>query len=507
MVVIDLNRKEVLRVEDCGAIPLPPQAGNWARQYNKETRHRPQAAGGHRSRKGRASAFAATRSHGRSGTCASASTRARGWCFTRSRYDGRPVLYRASISEMIVPYADPKVSAYRKNAFDLGEYGVGMMANSLAIGCDCLGTIRYFDGHLADSRGRVITIKNAICVHEEDFGILWKHSDWRINQSEVRRARRLSVSMVATVGNYDYGFYWYFYQDGTIQMEVKLTGIMNSTGLKPGETPRYGTEVAPQVNAPNHQHFFGARLDFSVDGERQHRPRGQHAKRADRPGEPVRQRLLRRGDAALEGARKPGAAPTRSHRGSGGSSIRVARTAWASPWPIASVPVRTCCRTHCPAPRCIQRAGFLTRNLWVTPYRSPGTVPDRRLSQPEPRRRRPAEVDQGQSRDRRPRPGRLVQLRPDPHPARRGLARDAGRLGRLLAPARRLLRPQPGDGSAAAVDRGELSGKSPLRRHSRLGTGPAGRAPAQCCRHASTVHPRRRVRATGCPPRRAAGPP
>ena len=158
------------------------------------------------------------------------------------------MLYRASIAEMLVPYADPKASSYRKNAFDLGEYGVGMMANSLAMGCDCLGTIRYFDGHMADSRGRLVTIKNAICLHEEDFGMLWKHTDWRTNQSEVRRSRRLAVSMVATVGNYDYGFYWYFYQDGTIQMEVKLTGIMNSTALKPGEPPRFGTEVAPQYS-------------------------------------------------------------------------------------------------------------------------------------------------------------------------------------------------------------------------------------------------------------------
>ncbi len=97
--------------------------------------------------------------------------------------------------------------------------------------------------------------------------MLWKHTDWRTNDSEVRRSRRLAVSMVATVGNYDYGFYWYLYQDGTIQMEVKLTGIVNTTALKPGETPRYGTEVAPRLLAPFHQHYFNARLDFAVDGE------------------------------------------------------------------------------------------------------------------------------------------------------------------------------------------------------------------------------------------------
>ena len=121
-------------------------------------------------------------------------------------YEGRPVLYRGSITEMIVPYGDPKESAYRKNVFDFGEYGVGMLANSLALGCDCLGAIRYFDGHLADNQGRVVTIKNAVCVHEEDIGMLWKHTDWRTGGSEVRRSRRLAVSMIDNVGNYHYGF-------------------------------------------------------------------------------------------------------------------------------------------------------------------------------------------------------------------------------------------------------------------------------------------------------------
>ena len=90
--------------------------------------------------------------------------------------------------------------------------------------------------------------------------MLWKHTDWRTNQTEVRRARRLAVSMIATVGNYDYGFYWYFYQDGTIQMEVKLTGIMNTMASSPAKRPvRHGSR--PALNAPYHQHFFCARLD------------------------------------------------------------------------------------------------------------------------------------------------------------------------------------------------------------------------------------------------------
>ena len=168
---------------------------------------------------------------------------------------------------MVVPYGDPGPTQRRKNAFDVGEYGMGMCANSLELGCDCLGLIRYFDAHLCDSRGEPLTIKNAICMHEEDYGILWKHTDRRLPDSpEVRRSRRLVVSSISTVENYEYGFFWYLYQDGTIQFEVKLTGILSLGAFQPGETPPYGVLVAPQLYAPNHQHFFNMRLDFDLDG-------------------------------------------------------------------------------------------------------------------------------------------------------------------------------------------------------------------------------------------------
>jgi primary-amine oxidase len=90
--------------------------------------------------------------------------------------------------------------------------------------------------------------------------------DWRTNQTEVRRSRRLVISCIATVGNYEYGFFWYLYQDGSIQFEIKLTGIMNTGAVAPGEKPKYGQLVAPQLYAPIHQHIFSMRLDMMVDG-------------------------------------------------------------------------------------------------------------------------------------------------------------------------------------------------------------------------------------------------
>lgn len=178
----------------------------------------------------------------------------------------RPILYRAALSEMVVPYGDTNPAHNWQNAFDAGEYGIGQLANSLELGCDCVGHIQYFDATMSNSKGEPFTIKNAVCLHEEDYGIAWKHTDWRTNNVEVRRSRRLVISFFATVANYDYGFFWSFYPDGTIECEVKLTGILNVGALDEGESPKYGTEVAPQVNAPYHQHFFNFRIDPMIDG-------------------------------------------------------------------------------------------------------------------------------------------------------------------------------------------------------------------------------------------------
>ncbi|MBY5879493.1 primary-amine oxidase [Rhizobium ruizarguesonis] len=178
----------------------------------------------------------------------------------------RPVVFRASVTEMVVPYADPTANHYWKSAFDAGEYGLGRLANCLELGCDCLGHIHYFDVPAADDFGQPFMMKNAICMHEEDYGILWKHYEFRNGVFEVRRSRRLVISFFATVGNYDYGFYWYLYQDGTIQLEAKLTGIIQTAAVATGETYPWGGMVDDNLGGPTHQHFFNARLHMDVDG-------------------------------------------------------------------------------------------------------------------------------------------------------------------------------------------------------------------------------------------------
>jgi primary-amine oxidase len=286
--------------------------------------------------------------------------------------DGRPVIYRASIPEMVVPYGDPQFR-YWQAYFDTGEYLVGKWANSLELGCDCVGEIAYLDATVTDDTGQPRDIVNAICIHEEDFGILWKHTDIFNGSVQSRRQRRLVVSSFSTVGNYDYGFYWYFYLDGTIECEIKATGVL-FTSAHPGGDHAYSTEVAPGLAAPVHQHLFSARLDMTVDGlanaveevDVSGRPIGP-----DNPyGNAIVQEVTRLTRESQAGRRADGAR---------GRTWRVISTErenrFGRPTAFTLYPEPTPVLLADPASPVAARAGFATNHLWVTRY-----DPDQRYS-------------------------------------------------------------------------------------------------------------------------------
>lgn len=177
----------------------------------------------------------------------------------------RQICHRASIAELVIPYGDPNPTVHFKGAFDVGEYGMGPLVNSLSLGCDCLGEIRYLDVVVNGLDGSAVTIPNGICIHEEDDNILWKHthSSGRVDRA---RARRLVISSICTVGNYEYGYFWYFYQDGSWAFEAKLTGIVHTAGRTDGERSPHSLPLGDGLVSSHHQHFFCARLDLDVDG-------------------------------------------------------------------------------------------------------------------------------------------------------------------------------------------------------------------------------------------------
>lgn len=264
--VVDISTMEVIRIDEHCEIPVPQ------REYNYEAAAQPHL-------RDDLNAIDVTQPDGVSFSLEGSLLKWHEWSVRIGfnarealtlhdlRYSDRAVLYRASLAEMVVPYGSPEAGHFRKNVFDIGEYGLGKLTNALSLGCDCLGAIAYVDGWIADINGEPMCMENAICIHEEDDGLVWKHWDYRLDHTEVRRSRRLVISSIATVGNYEYACYWYLYLDGTIEYEIKATGIINTVACEPGQPGKYGTEVAPGVVGQIHQHHFCVRLDLAIDGD------------------------------------------------------------------------------------------------------------------------------------------------------------------------------------------------------------------------------------------------
>lgn len=279
----------------------------------------------------------------------------------------RPVVHRASISEMVVPYGDPDPTRYWLNYFDVGEWNLGRMATSLSLGCDCLGEIHYFDAELHDDDGNPYTAENVICLHEEDYGVLWKHNEVMSGISETRRSRRLVVSFFATIGNYDYGYFWYFYQDGTIEFEAKLTGIVFATAQLDGTLNPHASQIAQGLAAPYHQHLFCARLDMAVDGGR------NSVVEVDVVSDPIGP------DNPYGNAFRTVSTPLNHEREAARNADATRSRVWkilnseklnalGQPTAYKLIPQAAPTLLADPSSAIAQRATFATRNLWVTQY-------------------------------------------------------------------------------------------------------------------------------------------
>ncbi|WP_425270278.1 primary-amine oxidase [Microbacterium foliorum] len=265
VVHIDLTEGRVIRIDDEGDVPVPAGHGNYYAEVQGAARTTLKP-------------IEITQPEGPSFSVTGSLVEWENWSMRVSfnareglvlhdvAFDGRSVLSRASVPEMVVPYGDTAPGRFWISYFDAGEYLLGKNANHLELGCDCLGVIRYLDGYVADDHGNPVRIPNVVCMHEEDYGILWKHTDLA-GRSDVRRSRRFVISYFSTIGNYDYGFYWNFALDGSIEVVAKATGIVFVGAGEPGVRQKHATELAPGVFAPVHQHLFCARLDVAIDGE------------------------------------------------------------------------------------------------------------------------------------------------------------------------------------------------------------------------------------------------
>ena len=361
---VDISTMEVLTVSDQKTFPIPKLSSNYAADLLDNVRN-PLKPLSISQPKGVSFKFLDGKIHWDNWSMVIGFNSREGLTLHDICYDERPICRRASIAEMVVPYGSPEEAHARKNVFDIGEYGLGKLTNSLKLGCDCLGAIQYLDCWVSDINGDPMKIENGICIHEEDFGVLWKHYDFRLDETEVRRARRLVISSFSTVGNYEYGNFWYFYLDGEIEFEMKATGIINTVGCVPFEGSKYGTEVTPGVLGQIHQHIFSARLEMAVDGAVNNVIECDTIAEPTGEGNPygnaffVRENMLR-----FEGGRK---ANPKAHRYWKFQSEHK-KNRMGKPTAYKLEPTHSISMFHDPEGPSGGRMGFAYNDLWVTPF-------------------------------------------------------------------------------------------------------------------------------------------
>lgn len=274
--LIDMNTRKVIDISDTDVVPLPPPSQQFDEKSVGTLRDKPKP-------------LVISQPEGASFQMNGQEIRWQKWRFRYTMHprEGivlhmvgyedsgkvRPILYRAALSEMVVPYGDPSIDWRWRSAFDVGEYGVGRLASPLEPKQDAPENATLLDATFADDNGEPYTLERAVGIYERDGGILWKHFDSYTLQNETRRARELVLFFVATIGNYDYAVNYIFKQDGTIEVDLALSGIMLPKGVKEKRADEDhsmmdvpGHLVSPNVVAPHHQHFFNFRLDFDVDG-------------------------------------------------------------------------------------------------------------------------------------------------------------------------------------------------------------------------------------------------
>lgn len=390
--VVDLNAMQVVAVEDAGVVSVPPIAHDL----------HPAAIGVQRQA---ARPLRVVQPEGHGFEVRGQEVAWEGWRFRWALHpreglvlyrvgyqDGerlRPIVYRAAVSEVVVPYGDPGPAWAWRGAFDEGEYGLGRFAFSLVPGADVPAHALLLDAVLADDQGAPLRRERVVGLYERDGGLLWRHLDEESGHVDARRARELVLCITVTIGNYDYGFSWVFGQDGALALEVELTGLLLAkaveaprcrycpalaAGSSPAPEPvdtRFGTLVAPGVLAPNHQHFFCARLDLDVDGpknsvvETEVRSVGSAGEAGGNAFEVHRTLLTSEKDAR------------RAHDATTHRRWRVFNP--GAPTPLGHLPGYVVLPRDSsvvpPAPSAAvrQRAGFVDHHLWVTRH-APGEL-------------------------------------------------------------------------------------------------------------------------------------
>lgn len=298
----------------------------------------------------------------------------------------RPVLYRASLAELLTLTGEPDGEAWTGRCVLEGtERGLGTYSLPLERGLDLPDNALLRDEPFVDARGDVSLLPARVGIYERDAGLLWRQHDPHSGRAQGRRGLELVLSSLHALSAGELMVSWSFRQDGSMGLEltrvgappvrIQLPGSASEPRGNPlssvsrgGGRPQTALPLTPLFQAPNVQHFVSVRLDLDIDGVQnsvletnlktlpmsRHNPEGTAFLRDELPllTEVQAQRDLNLPTQRRWRVIKPGA------RGIDGTNVGYTLLNQENAFPLAN---------EKSGPR--KRALFPIHHLWVTRYR------------------------------------------------------------------------------------------------------------------------------------------
>jgi primary-amine oxidase len=306
----------------------------------------------------------------------------------------RPILYRASISEVLTAYADPNEFWSWMQILDGASFGLGYLSTGVRPGRQVPANAVTLNPLLpAPSLPQFSErLNDRIYLYERDAGnLIYYEQDGR---SIHARASELVIGSMVSLGNYVYAFNWVLRPDGSFAFEAELSGtvvakFVRATGcetcaaIAQGVGPdggsrsyessgsdEYGGMVHPGAVGVSHQHWFNLRLDFDLDGK----------------ANAVMENNVRRAHQDDTAGSPPNAAPFRVRHTVFGKAVDAKRHMsheTSRTWTVFNPSVAKSTRSRAgytvmamgnasgflPRAREGEVTGFTSHQFWVTPYR------------------------------------------------------------------------------------------------------------------------------------------
>jgi primary-amine oxidase len=306
----------------------------------------------------------------------------------------RPILYRASVSEVLTAYGDPDQFWSWMQIFDEGCFGLGYESTPGRPGRELPANAMTLAAVVPDPTQQKFSdlLADRIYLYERDGGNLIYHQQG--DRTVYARATELVIGSLVSLGSYTYAFNWVFRQDGSFAFETELSGVIqtklvrgNDCGTcaaivqgpgsngesriyQPGGDDQFGGLIYPTLVGISHQHWFNLRLDFDIDGT----------------GNAVMESNVKRAPRTMPNDATANGAPIEVTRTVFGQAVEAKRdmnhdtsrswtiynpSALDGRWRPAGYTLMPTGNTAAIFPRSREReaVGFALHHLWVTPQR------------------------------------------------------------------------------------------------------------------------------------------